>query len=262
MDITTLLSDFTPVTLQKMNTIPLMKRHDTKYVLRSHMLPALLQKMSAHYSVLTIDEKKIHPYLTLYFDTPDLHCYLEHHNRRRHRFKFRTRKYLVSNLTYNEIKEKKNTGKTYKTRIKRSSLTPMVDKKFESFIHEETRIRKGLIPVLNVYYTRITLAHRFQPERITIDRDICFCGHKGEYTLPKTVIVERKTERSTHNSRGRTILRELSCRPTGFSKYCIGTAITTPGIKMNNFKQKVRYLSPRKGWTHERVSDPFYPITF
>ena len=35
------------------------------------------------------------------------------------------------------------------------------------------------------------------------------------------------------------LLRKLRIKPSGFSKYCIGTVMTNDRIKKNNFKEKL-----------------------
>ena len=34
------------------------------------------------------------------------------------------------------------------------------------------------------------------------------------------------------------MLRELRIKPSGFSKYCIGSALTNPNLKRNRFKPR------------------------
>ena len=38
------------------------------------------------------------------------------------------------------------------------------------------------------------------------------------------------------------LLRQLRIFPSGFSKYCIGMALTTPDIKRNRFKERIRKI--------------------
>lgn len=35
------------------------------------------------------------------------------------------------------------------------------------------------------------------------------------------------------------LLRELRVHQNGFSKYCIGTVVTNPNVRVNNFKMKL-----------------------
>jgi hypothetical protein len=38
------------------------------------------------------------------------------------------------------------------------------------------------------------------------------------------------------------IMLSLRIKPLKISKYCIGTALTTPGLKRNRFKKKIRSI--------------------
>ena len=43
------------------------------------------------------------------------------------------------------------------------------------------------------------------------------------------------------------ILRQLRIKPSGFSKYCIGSVMTNKGLKQNNFKSRLVRLSKLAG---------------
>ena len=38
------------------------------------------------------------------------------------------------------------------------------------------------------------------------------------------------------------MLRDLRIKPSGFSKYCMGSALTNPDLKRNNFKERLRLV--------------------
>ena len=38
------------------------------------------------------------------------------------------------------------------------------------------------------------------------------------------------------------MLRDLRIKPCGFSKYCMGSALTNPDLKRNNFKERLRLV--------------------
>jgi hypothetical protein len=77
-------------------------------------------------------------------------------------------------------------------------------------------------------------------ERLTIDFDIHFKNHETgeEGEIENIVIIELKRD-------GRVaspileMLRKLRIKPSGFSKYCIGSAITNPSLKINRFKKRL-----------------------
>jgi hypothetical protein len=39
-----------------------------------------------------------------------------------------------------------------------------------------------------------------------------------------------------------SMLKELRIMPHGFSKYCMGSALTNPLLPVNSFKEKLRYV--------------------
>ncbi len=52
------------------------------------------------------------------------------------------------------------------------------------------------------------------------------------------VIIELKRDGNVY-SPVLDILRQLRIKPSGFSKYCIGSVMTNKGLKQNLFKQKL-----------------------
>ena len=111
------LSQMDPITLEQMSGIKLMNRIDTKYLVDVRRLPALLDKAKSDYFVQEIAGKRKAFYRTLYWDTADAQMYIIHHDRKLNRQKIRVREYVESNLTFLEIKNKSNKGRTKKIRI-------------------------------------------------------------------------------------------------------------------------------------------------
>jgi hypothetical protein len=52
------------------------------------------------------------------------------------------------------------------------------------------------------------------------------------------VVIELKRDGRMH-SPILTLLRQLRIKPSGFSKYCIGSAITNDNLKINRFKKRL-----------------------
>ena len=98
------LEGFTPVTLEEMDGVKLLNRIDTKYLTNEATLRKVLEDASAAgYRALMADGAKLTPYNTVYYDTPALKMFLDHHNRRLVRQKVRTRVYVNSALSFLEI---------------------------------------------------------------------------------------------------------------------------------------------------------------
>ena len=116
------LDTISPILLGEMDSVKLMNRIDTKYLTKVDTLVHVLEDAARHgYRALETEGTKVCPYDTLYYDTPGLQMFLDHHNRRLVRQKVRTRTYVDSGQTFLEIKRKNNHGRTKK---KRTQIPP------------------------------------------------------------------------------------------------------------------------------------------
>ena len=105
------------ITLDEMRDVKLMNRIDTKYVLTEGEVLTLLEHMAEYgYRVQIIDGIRACRYDTLYYDTAERDMYIAHHNRQLTRQKVRTRTYVETGLTFLEVKNKNNRGRTKKRR--------------------------------------------------------------------------------------------------------------------------------------------------
>ena len=111
------MTDMTPISLAEMAGVKLMNRIDTKFVANARLLPEILRLAQQDYYVQEIDGQRLTAYDTLYYDTLDLQMYLRHHDRQLRRQKIRVRTYVDSQLTFLEVKNKSNKGRTKKKRI-------------------------------------------------------------------------------------------------------------------------------------------------
>ena len=253
-----ILRSFEPISLAQMENVKLMNRIDTKYAVSMAVLPAILEAAQADYYAQEIDGKRIATYDTMYYDTDSLDMYIRHHDRQLVRQKIRVRQYVDSHLTFLEIKRKNNKGRTKKKRIVVPGFditadTPSVLKHkkgedeavtVESFIDAKSRYEWSQIsPHLWTKFHRITLVNKAKTERLTIDMDLVWENVvSGEAkTYPKLVIIELKRDGNVP-SKMTHIMLDHRIHPLKISKYCIGTALTTPGIKKNRFKKKIRSI--------------------
>ncbi len=253
-----ILQSFEPISLKQMEGVKLMNRIDTKYAVSMTVLPHILEAAKADYFVQEIDGKRIATYDTMYYDTDSLDMYIRHHDRQLVRQKIRVRQYVDSNLTFLEIKRKNNKGRTSKKRIIVPGFTFTADtpsvlkhKRKEdeqvtvaSFIDAKSRYNwSEITPHLWTKFHRITLVNRAKTERLTIDMDLVWdnviSGEKRSFT--DLVIIELKRDGNVP-SRMTHIMLDLRVHPLKISKYCIGTALTTPDIKKNRFKSKIRKI--------------------
>src|SRR5688500_10440071 len=95
---TNTLALFEPITLEKMDSVKLLDRTDTKFLFKRDKLDDVLNGVRDNYYVLEALETRITDYESLYFDTPGLDLYHRHHNDRMNRYKVRYRRYINSNL--------------------------------------------------------------------------------------------------------------------------------------------------------------------
>lgn len=236
-----------PITLQEMSGIKLMNRTDTKFVATAEQLHAFLLAVQGKYFIQDINGKRIASYHTTYFDTCDYQMYNMHHCGRTTREKIRVRTYLDSKDTFFEIKNKNNHGRTKKKRIsiqehdsvmqEQDSVVPFMAKHAWYEINEIT-------PVIENWFNRITLVNYDKTERLTIDFNLKFHHLKsdGYDKLDKVAIIELKRDGNVP-SPALDILRELRIKRSGFSKYCIGSALTNSLLKRNNFKERLTMIS-------------------
>ena len=236
------LQSMEPISLSEMDSVALMDRVDTKYVLSAEDVHKLLAYACQHNRVLSVDSVRMSPYATLYFDTPEYECYLQHHNGKLNRRKYRMRQYKASGISFLEVKSKNNKGRTKKVRIPIDDFEQPLSSASCEFIESVTNETPDLIPQLWSHFSRITLVSRDLQERITIDLDLEFSFNSVRKSLPRVAIVEVKQARNFRHSAMREHLRREHIRPMRVSKYCIGNALLKPQLKSNRFNPKLRAI--------------------
>lgn len=236
------LGNMEPISLADMDSCKLLNRIDTKYVISVSDLLCLLNTVTATYRVLCVEEVRLSPYRTLYFDTDGYECYLQHHNGKLNRSKYRIREYLASGECFLEIKAKNNKGRTKKRRISIGQIEEHLSDTSEDFIASVAGYLPHLEPKLWTVFSRITLVSRTQPERVTLDLQLEFSDGSVRKAMPDLVVVEVKQERRENSSPVKDYLRGLRIHPMRVSKYCLGTALLKPDLKSNRFKSKLRNI--------------------
>ena len=248
---TDLLNTFAPITLEEMSGVKLMNRTDTKFVTTVERLCRLLTLARDDYRAQEIDGKRIAAYYTAYFDTPDFNMYVVHQNGHVGRQKLRIRSYVDSGLNFLEVKTKNNHGRTKKKRITVPSqeLPEVLEAGGTPFIQGLTgQTFDDIMPTVQNHFQRITLVNYGKTERLTIDFNVRFHNFETE-TDAQTgdlVIIELKRDGNVY-SPVLELLRQIRVKPHGFSKYCIGSAMTNGHLKNNNFKFKMITISKLTG---------------
>jgi len=237
-----------PISLEEMDSVKLLNRIDSKYLTNESTLVEILDDArAAGYRALEISGSKITPYTSVYYDTPQLKTFLDHHNKRLTRQKVRTRVYVNSGETFLEIKRKNNHGRTKKKRC------PIPLSELMDFSRDETACAylakhsaftaEELTPVLSTAFRRITLVNPARTERLTIDMDLSFENFRSgrSASLSDAVIIELKQD-GRADSQMKGILLDHRVKPVRVSKYCVAVTLTDSAVKHNRFKAKIRAI--------------------
>lgn len=243
-----LATQFQPITLAEMGGIKLMNRTDTKFLASTQQLAALLRMAQGDYRAQDIDGQRLMNYGTLYFDTPDYTFYTLHHDGHAGRQKVRIRSYMDSGLSFLEVKTKDNHGRTHKKRTATPTLASAPEARaFNSeeqrrFLtrHLSTAEASLLTGKIGNRFKRITLVNSAKTERLTIDTELTFnnltTGRSAR--LDGLAIIELKRDGHVA-SPVLDLLWKLRIHPSGFSKYCLGLAMTDPTLRQNRFKKRI-----------------------
>ena len=240
---TDLINSFPPISLEQMSGVKLMNRTDTKFVTTMEHLRQLLEMARHDYYIQEIDGERNLEYDTTYFDTVAFDMYNQHQWNHANRQKIRFRTYCISGLQFMEVKTKNNHGRTKKKRMEVSDMDIFEAEKC-TFLDKHLRYGADTLrPVLNNHFHRITLVNKAKTERLTIDSELHFHNLVSgtDKDMDNLVIIELKRDGLCY-SPVLEMLRQLRIHPHGFSKYCMGSALTNAGLPVHHFKCKLREI--------------------
>ena len=238
----TVLNKFEAITLKEMDNVKLMNRTDTKFTFNIMQFEKALDIVLNDYRILEVEGKRVSRYKTLYYDTKGFNLYAKHHNGQLNRYKIRHRTYVESKIGFLEVKFKNNKGRTIKSRIKQAETTETWNGDAKTFLDNMLPFEPHtLVPVIWVNYSRLTLVNKNSAERLTIDLDLEFVNGDKTEKLSNLVIAEVKQE-SKKASPFLKAMKQLHIREGSISKYCMGIALTSDGVKKNNFKEKLNNI--------------------
>ena len=236
-----LLKPFDTITLEEMKSVKLMNRTDTKFVTNTSKLYQLFKMAQQDYYVQVIDGERNLDYDTTYFDTTAFDMYNMHQSGHLNRQKIRFRTYCINHLQFMEVKTKNNHGRTKKKRIEVSDMD-LNDEEKRQFLHKHLRYDvEKLQPVLSNHFSRVTLVNKGMTERLTIDTGLNFHNvlNGSDKDMGQLVVIELKRDGLVF-SPVLQMLRQLRIQPHGFSKYCMGSALTGQDhLPVNRFKCKL-----------------------
>ncbi|MBN2349002.1 MAG: polyphosphate polymerase domain-containing protein [Bacteroidales bacterium] len=232
---------FEPITLEKMDSVKMMDRVDTKFVFSSKLLPDILEKIISDYYILVVNGYRNFSYKSLYFDTFRDKLYLDHHNGKMNRYKVRFREYDSTQVSFLEIKYKTKNGRTIKDRIETNGIELNLSIDSKKFIEDNTPlVADQLEPKILTLFNRITLVNKALTERITLDYNLNFEFNGYKAALSNLAIAEIKRDGAFANSvLEKLFIHDYGIAPNNMSKYCIGRILLDNKLKYNNFKPRL-----------------------
>jgi len=222
-----------------MDSVSLLKRTDTKFILHQNQLLHILEGIRDSYNILEIEGSRISTYQSLYYDTKENLFYKSHHNGKIRRAKIRKRRYKESGDTFLEVKKKDGKGNTNKIRTQISDFDAEICDASQRFLNETIPMEKNISPTLKNTFKRITLVNQEAKERVTIDFNLKFRNNTKKRSYKQLVIIEVKQERLDRNSPIILILKSIGNNPERISKYCLGMVSLYKNLKYNIFKKKI-----------------------
>ena len=254
------LQKFRKISLDEMNGAKLLNRFDSKYTLHISQLQQILNLISNEYFVLEIDGTRVQTYQSVYFDTPANKFYLAHHNGKADRLKIRKREYVNSGISFFEVKIKSKKGKTNKKRIQSNTELTNISPAENHYLNDILGLKIENLEVKSKNsFNRITLVNKTFDERCTIDTNITFEKDGKGIVIQDFALIELKQGNMHMKSVLADELKKYHINKLGFSKYCMGRALSEINIKKNMFKSKI--LKIRKQYnlvSHQKSHDYVY----
>jgi len=242
-----------PATLAQLDGVSLFDRVDTKFLLPAAQLPSILASLADDYLVLEIQERRLHQYRTLYFDTPDFDLYRAHHAGRAVRHKVRSRLYVDTGLSFFEIKSKSQ-RRTVKHRLATPAFLTDLTSDARAFVADYlSRGLGSLQPTLRNDFFRVTLVGKRCSERVTLDVGLQFDCEGRTAVLPGVAIAELKQGETNADSPFVRSMRRAGVGATGVSKYCVGVGLLVAGVERDAFDDKLRAI---EGLMRPRTAEP------
>jgi hypothetical protein len=165
-----------------------------------------------------------------------LQFYYDHHNGYSNRLKVRSRKYLETNTSFFEVKQKQNVERTSKTRESVADLITDIDEHRQSNVQNLSRKPiSDLSLILNNKFNRITFVNNSNSERMTLDFNIQFSDKTNTKSMSEFYVLEIKQSKSNCRSIITNALKKSNIREQSFSKYIFGVIALKSDIRKNNF---------------------------
>ena len=251
------LTNLERISLDDMNArAAMLTRVDRKYLVSTDCLDELIALMNPETQILEIGGKIEQRYASCYFDTPELHSFMDTAHKRRRRYKVRTRSYLDSELAFLEVKTRGPRGHTVKKRmaydfaqagrmeLSREGRLWVAERLEAAQCFDGVGRVDSLVPVLSGTYTRSTLLMAGGQGRATIDTDLNWDSWGHELQAPRIAIIETKSGAAP--SELDRLLWGNRIRPSRISKYATAMALLTPDLQTNRWTRVIdRFFTMR-----------------
>ncbi len=240
---------FAPVDASLLERRSLLRRADTKFLLRAEALAVALRALSRHHRVLLAGGERIARYETLYFDVPDLRGYDDHVRGRAPRYKVRARHYPDRGVSYLEVKCKTNRERTEKARRPHPFAEAALSEEETAWALRITGWPgPTLLPQAWTRFRRITLVGLDSDERVTVDLDLRLDRPPLTRRLHGLAIVEVKQARLDPRSPAMLALRRSGARVRSVSKYAVALGLLAAGVRRNRLLPTLREIERYDAW--------------
>jgi VTC domain len=210
----------------------LRKRVDNKYVVPDEVAAATVERLADSYRALEIDSQRKFTYESVYFDTPDLRCFVDHVEGGRPRFKVRSRLYVETDACFFEIKVKRADDETVKRQqpyeqVHHGEITDEARSFVADALAElaDEPLPADLAPSISTTYRRLTVAAREGGERATLDLAVELRSMDDRDVALRDGVVLIETKTSDGESRIDEELRSGGCEAISISKYRLGVGL-------------------------------------
>ncbi|PYI40054.1 molecular chaperone [Arthrobacter psychrolactophilus] len=245
------LRELPTISLEELNTTAaLQTRIDRKYLVPTEHFTQIFNSFDAEMHVLDTDGLQIFPYDSVYFDTPELDSYHLAAFGRRRRYKIRTRSYLNSGVSFLEVKTEGARSATVKERIpyelaNRSTITQEGAAYItETLLSTGQAPPRGLSPVLETTYGRITLFLPASNSRATIDVEVAW-SLLGQPPLIMNDQLVVETKSGSAPGQLDKYLWHHGIRPSRISKFATGMALLMPHLPANRWHRTLSHNMPQ-----------------
>jgi hypothetical protein len=251
------LDAFAPVDASLLERRALLKRADTKFLLRVEALAPVLRALAGDHGLLLAGSERVATYETLYFDVPGLRGYDDHVRGRAPRHKVRTRHYPDRGVSFLEVKCKSNRDRTEKERRPHPyGDATLSDEEVAWALGITGWPGRALLPQAWTRFQRITLVGLDANERVTVDLDLTLEMPPLARRLHGVAVVEVKQPHLDPRSPAMLALRSAGARRQSVSKYAVAIGMLASGVRKNRLLPTLREIERYDTWqsSSERIS--------